>query len=186
MMRFVEALVSVPSLAADESWTGDPTLVERFPAILDEAIEQAGPGGWQIALMAGDADRARGLAATVEGRSALPIGLVIDAWTGDEEALSEVRSIADARPDDLTALGWAARLSSRSGDEDGADRYRRQARFVNDGGFVGNEVRVEGREPQQSAVTGAHTEMYGQMLYRRPLPADLIAPGLPRLVYLVP
>jgi len=35
-------------------------------------------------------------------------------------------------------------------------------------------------------VTGAHTDMYGQMLYRRALPADMIPPGLPRLVYLVP
>ena len=132
--------------------------------------------------MAGDIERARSLAATVDGRTVLPNELVIDAWTGDEEALAEVRSIVDARPDDLSALGWAARLSSRSGDEEGAVRYRRQAQFVNDGGFVGHEVRVDGRVPQMNAVTSAHTEMYGQMLYRRAMPADLMAPGLPRLI----
>ena len=65
--------------------------------------------------MAGDSDRARTLARLLPSPGCRS-EVVIDAWDGDALALANVRSMADARPDDLALLGWAARLSDRIGD----------------------------------------------------------------------
>ena len=178
---YAKAIASAPSLAGDETWTADPELVDRFPAILDEAIEN-GAAGWQIALMAGDAGRAHVLNDAAGGDAFTT--LLIDAWTGDAEALATVRSAADEQPRNGQLLPWAARLSARAGDEAAAARYRQLITYVDEVGSVADEIRVGGTEQQDGVVTSVRTDLYGQMLYRRPLAADLMPPGLPRLVYL--
>ena len=55
---YAAALVALPALAADPTWrTG--ALAPRFEGILAAAAERLGPAGWEVALHAGDLDRAR-------------------------------------------------------------------------------------------------------------------------------
>jgi tetratricopeptide (TPR) repeat protein len=179
---YVEAIVAFPSLAGDPSWTEDPVLAPRFDAILAQAMEEAPESAWQMALMAGDPDRARALAEA--GGVPTEATALIDAWTGDPAAVRDVYARADASPLDPTLLSWATRLADRYGDSERAERYQRLAIFiVNDGGALpGTEIRVDRDGWFRHVPAGTLTGYAGHYLYRRPLPPDLLAPGLPRLV----
>jgi hypothetical protein len=146
---------------------------------MDEAPESA----WQIALMSGDADRARALIDAGDGPP--DAAALIDAWGGDPAAMRDVYARADASPLDATLLSWATRLADRYGDSDRAERYQRLAVFlVNEGGALpGTEIRVDRDGWFRHVPAGTVTGYAGHYLYRRPLPPDLLAPGLPRLVH---
>jgi O-antigen ligase len=180
---YVAAILTLPSLAGDPWWLSDPARAARFPRIVDAAIEAAGPAGkWQIALMAGDAGRARGLApgATAAADPTLE-RLVIDAWTGDAVALRQVLAICDARPLDATALGWAARLEARRGDDDAANHYRLWASTFSSSALIaGSEVRVSDR-PLTGRGVGDVATYWGTYTYRRTTPQNLLVPSLIQL-----
>jgi hypothetical protein len=86
---YVAAISTVPSLAGDHWWLLEPSREARFRAIIDAAMEAAGAtDSWQIALMAGEADVARGLlvgdaaAATRSDRSSSMRGRAMTAPSG--------------------------------------------------------------------------------------------------------
>jgi hypothetical protein len=137
---------------------------------------------WELALMAGHTDRARTMAITSEQQLR-----IIDAWTGNAEALVELQK--DARDDPLNGqlLIWSARASAHAGDMDAAAEFRRLARFVTvEPAFPGYDVRLSTRPSTIDPAAGTLTSSYGTYLYRRPTPSDLIPGDLPRFVYVDP
>ena len=110
---------------------------------------------------------------------------IIEAWLGDPDALQAVYDRADGAADSPSLLAWASRLALRSGEDERAARYRRLAVFdVFEGGELpGTEVRVDPTGYLDAVPAGTNVEYAGQYLYRRPLPIDLLPPGLPRLVF---
>lgn len=184
---YATALAALPSLATDPTWTADAALTTRWPTILARAEELAPGSAWELALMAGEPDRARTLASATPG---LPdwTAQVIEAWQGDPAARAEVEARADADPDDARALAWATRLAARADDLDAADHYGQLLAYATiEGATVpGQEVRVEPSRWLKATPAGTVTWYAGQWLYRRPTTADLIPPGLPRLVYVDP
>jgi O-antigen ligase len=181
---YVAAISTVPSLAGDPWWLSDPTRAARFPAILEAAIEAAAPADqWQIALMAGDADHAGELARAAAGGTEPAFdALVIDAWTGDEAAFQEILAICDARPLDGAALGWAARLFARRGDDASANLYRRWAFTASSTAVpTGAELRVSDSPKVGRTIAGSVAEFWGTYTYRRPTPWNILVPSLIQL-----
>ncbi|MBA3877917.1 MAG: hypothetical protein C0498_13530 [Anaerolinea sp.] len=183
---FAAAIAKAPSLAGDPWWQADPDRAARFSAIVDAAIDLAAPDmRWQIALMAGDADRARSLADALDATSgeATPVD-VIDAWLGDDDALARIVAAWDARPLDGFALAAAARLESRRGNTATAWRLR-EAAFVGTGGsgmpFEATETRVSDQVLVGRTVAGGVADFWGTYTYRRHTPWNPLVPSLIQL-----
>ncbi len=179
---YAAAIADFPSLAADPVWGRDASLRARFAGIVEQASAQAPTRAWEIALMAGDPERAHEL--TAAAGSTLG-GLVVEAWQGDPEALEEIYRLADTGSGDANLLAWGTRLAARSGDDERADRYQRLALYVVTGGgrLPGTEIRVDEAGWFGAVPAGSLTGYAGHYLYRRPLVLDLLPPGLPRLVH---
>jgi tetratricopeptide (TPR) repeat protein len=178
---FSMALSKLPSLAGDEWWQRDLTRAARFPAVLGRAIAGASPDlGWQIALAAGEADRARALAATLYPPGSLAND-IIDAWLGDLAALERVEDTCRGSPTSTGAVDWCARLAARSGDLHAADAYREWS-FLNLGDPAGPfEVRVAKEPIIGRNILGSVADFYGTYTYRRPTPWNPLVPSLPQL-----
>jgi O-antigen ligase/tetratricopeptide (TPR) repeat protein len=181
---YIAAIATVPSLAGDPWWQSDPARAARFPAIIDAAIEAARPAdAWQVALMAGDAQRARELArAAAGGVDPAFENLVVDAWTGNDTAFREILAIGGAEPLNGAALGWAARLHARRGDDATANLYRRWAFTASSVAVpTGAELRVSDGPKIGRTVAGTVAEFWGTYTYRRPTPWNILVPSLIQL-----
>jgi len=181
---FVEALVHYPSLAADPWWQADSARAARLPQLVEAAIVAAPPPDrWQLALMAGDPDRARSLlSADPDVETTVPPLDVIAAWSGDAAAFERIIAICDANPLDVVAVTWAARLEGRLGNTDAANRYRRWGFTVSGGaGVSGSEVRVADGHLLGRAVRGGVAEFWGTYGYRRITPWNPLVPSVVQL-----
>ena len=161
---FTAAIDLVPSLAGDPWWQADPLRAAAFPQLVDAAIAAARPNAsWEIALMAGDADRARALASAVSsvGATLIPED-VIAAWEGDDGALDRVLAACHAHPLDSTLLAWAARLEHRRGDIELANRYLQWSyAFNSDAAASGAELRVSDHPMLGQTVQGSSGRVLG-------------------------
>jgi tetratricopeptide (TPR) repeat protein len=181
---YVSAILTVPSLADDPWWRSEAARAARFGAILDAAIAATDElDRWQIPLMAGDPDRARRtMSIAFYGPGSLMPGDVIDAWTGDDAAFQRILAICDAHPLDGTALGWAARLYARRGDDVNANLYRRWAYTASSVAVAsGTELRVSDGPKLGRTVAGDVAEFWGTYTYRRPTPWNILVPSLIQL-----
>jgi hypothetical protein len=84
---FMEAIRLVPSLAGDPWWQADARRSAQLARLVD-ALTQASASGepWQVALMAGDADRAQPAAGGPSRRGDDRAERLTDAWSGDVAA----------------------------------------------------------------------------------------------------
>jgi tetratricopeptide (TPR) repeat protein len=180
---FVDAIVSVPSVAGDPWWSSDPARAALFPAIRVAAIARVGPArGWEIALVSGDYVGARSLVERLEPSSAADDSRIIDAWSGDAAAFQAVLGECVARPLDLTALAWCARLEGHVGNDREANRYRAWANTILGNAYVGGaELRVNTAVQVGRSDAGNAALFYGYYTYRRPTPWDLLVPDLVHL-----
>ncbi|MCI0585146.1 MAG: hypothetical protein L0227_20010, partial [Chloroflexi bacterium] len=181
---FVEALAHFPSLVADPWWGADPARAARLADLVEAAITKATPDGrWQLALMAGDPDRARRLVpADAAPAGAVDPNDVIDAWLGDGVALDRIIAICNANPLSGTAVTWAARLEARRGELDAANRYRAWGETMSSGaGILGSEVRVAANPLLGRSVRGGVAELWGTYTFRRWTPWN---PWVPSVVQL--
>jgi hypothetical protein len=177
---FAETLVRYPSLAADPYWERLAGSGDRFERVVDRAMDLAPDRAWELALMRGDAELARTLA--VDDPTSVEL---VDAWTGSEAALAAVFERADDPDQSADLRSWASRLAARNGDVDAADRFQRLAVFqLTEGGELpGTEIRVDEDGYLDAIPAGTEVGYAGHYLYRRPLPPDLLPPGLPRLIF---
>jgi O-antigen ligase len=177
---YVALIAGNPSIAADSRWTDELVTVDRYSTIVEGAIARSGVA-WEVALMAGDAERARALArGTTDPWLA---GTFVDAWMGDPVATAALQDAAIARPGDRGLGGYAARASASAGDKEMTKRLRRIATFGSEAvGTPGFESRILSAD--RDAVDGALQmgHLYGPNDYRRAAPGELLAPGLPSIV----
>jgi hypothetical protein len=180
---YIAAITTAPSLAGDPWWTSEPSREARFREILNAAIVAAGPPrAWQVALMAGEANFARGLLAGDATADSSLESLVIEAWTGEDDAFAEILAICDAEPLNSAALGWAARLHARRGDDANANLYRRWAYTASSVAVeLGAELRVSDEPKLGRTVAGNVAEFWGTYTYRRPTPWNILVPSLIQL-----
>ena len=84
--------------------------------------------------------------------------------------------------------GWASQIAERAGDEETADRFERLALFNWEGAELpGHRFGIApgvGFDGLEGVPAGTRTAFYGEWLYRRSMPVDLLPPGLPRPIYL--
>ena len=182
----VHAVSSVPSLAADPWWGGAPERQTILPAVIDGAIDAAPANGWQIALMAGEPNRAMDLADQPDVDEELA-RTVVEAWSTtpamtDDDARQAILDRCDQRPFDPAVLGWCARLSARAGEIDRANDYRHRA-FILAYDLEMAELRVSTEPLVGRTVEGFVASFYGTYTYRRPTPWDLLVPSLAHLTY---
>jgi tetratricopeptide (TPR) repeat protein len=178
---FAWAIAGAPSLAGDPSWA-DAALATRWSHIVDLAIGGAPESAWEVALMAGDPDRALKLA---DGAADPAFATAfIRAWEGAADIQADFRLAADASPLDVTAVGAAGRLANHAGDTAEADRYARWADIVypESSGRV-RELRVALPPATADDRAGNGATFHGHFVYRRPLPWNLLVPWLPRLAW---
>ena len=135
---------------------------------------------WEIALMAGQVDRAQELAAASE--DAAWREAYIAAWEGDPAAYEEIRAMTEAEPTNVARLSPAARLADHLGQIEDARRYRRLIRLGPHYGELSVNVGYDLRDPLADEAVGTGTHYYGAYTYRRAAPVDLLPPGLPGLV----
>jgi tetratricopeptide (TPR) repeat protein len=180
---FTSALAAAPSLAGDPWWSADPARAALFPEVRDAAIEGLGPaGGWELAMVSGDAERARSLASRLDVSAATFAEQVIAAWGGDAGATRAVLDECAARPLDVAAVLWCARVAGRTGDLSEANRYRARANTILGGSYTaGAELRVRSGEQVGRSDAGNPAQFYGHYTYRRPTPWDLLVPSLVHL-----
>jgi len=180
---FTNALIVGPSLAGDPWWALDPARAALFPEVREAAIGRVGPAtGWEMALVSGDFIGARSLAEQLGPAAGRDAVRVIDAWSGNEAAFGAVLAACAARPLDLAALAWCARLEGHYGDDAEANRYRAWANTIVGGAYAaGAELRVARVTLVGRSDEGNVALFYGYYTYRRPTPWDLLGPDLVHL-----
>ena len=172
-------LARYPTLGADPLWTGASRLASIFSEAYEDALAKTSVP-WELALMAGDVERARDFADRTSDDLA---GLVIDAWTGDTDALATLQATAIAHPYDFQTTSWAARASAKAGDGAAATDFRRIIEFTNEApGRPGFELRTWTPGSDLPAGASIPDSIYGAIGYRRGTPDTLQAPGLPTVV----
>ena len=178
----VAALRANPTLAADPWWGENAARM----AVIDEAsarLEASGPVDlrWQLALVRGDVAAAHTLAAGTA--NATFDALVIDAWADQEPAIELFSTACYGSPLDGTALTWCARVASHLSQsfwladmrtllEDLAPGYSDDA----------GEVYVDMNPNASARLGGGLQPIWGVFAYRRPVPHDLLVPGVAHLV----
>lgn len=177
---FALAISRTPSLAGDGWWQASPERAAQLLRVVDQALPMALPANrWEIALMAGQLDRARALVASTPDNAGAFEDTIIKAWTGDEDAFHRVLALCSKEPLNVRALGWAARLEGQRGQIDEQNRYLRWAFTI--GSTAGTEIRVSDRQMIGRTAQGDVGEFWGTYTYRRPTPWNLLVPSLVQL-----
>jgi O-antigen ligase len=180
-----DALVVAPDLAGDPYWASTPGLEAAWRAALPTAIGTKDPSaGYRVALFAGRVSDAERVAASLDPASARTAGLFIRAWLGDRAALDALAAFVVGHPLDSTAAGLTAAAAAHQGDLQLAE-HEQEISLQGATAMVpaGRIVRIGARCDLCQVVPGANASLYGLYAYRRPLPADLLVPDLPRLAY---
>jgi hypothetical protein len=179
----VEA-TSGTSLAGDPLWSDDRVIGPVWSDVLERSIAASPGSAWEIALVSGDPARATTIANGLSPEARDLALLVIPAWGGDASAISALEARALGRSLDIPTITWAARGTARAGDREASLSYRDWASTID--GYAGGsaaEMRLVDRREPGDVIAGSNTGYHGQYVYRRPMPADQLAPGLPRLTY---
>ncbi|HYK94607.1 MAG TPA: O-antigen ligase family protein [Candidatus Dormibacteraeota bacterium] len=173
------AVIERPSLAGDPWWRTDPARRGVFAQVVDTAIGKASAQTvWEIALVAGQTQRARQIVATLPD---VYFGDVISAWNGDPAAANMLFDRCAAQPLELTLVTWCARIADRDGNVLLTDRFRAMAEAVVSGSSsFGGELRVN-LEPSVASIEGDAAFIWGTFTYRRPTPADPLVSSLVHL-----
>lgn len=177
---YIASLTGVPELAGVHAWPVEGMSSSRLEGLLERAMAVAPGVAWEMALLSGDGERARELAADPSG-----LGFqsqLIAAWAGDEDAVASIQALADRSPYDAWILAWAARVSEHAGDLMAAGRYRRMVDLGIRGADQGVEVGIGQRIARRDAALGTSTYYYGNYMHRRTSPIDVIVPGIPGLI----
>ena len=179
---YADALRALPELAGDPFWREDPALRGRFGGLVETAIERSGSGGWRLALMVDDVEKARAVAGAAGTASPL-VEDAISAWSGDGDALARIQALAEADPTDgglLTLAGW---LTAHAGDPDAANRFRRLALVTTEGvPTLGLDIHTA-PTCDEGVRVATSADLFGPWAYRRRAPADLMPPGVRCLVF---
>jgi O-antigen ligase len=178
---FATAMATLPSLAADPWWHSSVARGEVFPKAVQDAVEQAIPEAkWQIALLAGDPERA--LTLVDAARDPDVARLAIAAWAGDANASQAMFNECHATPLSLDPLAWCGRLAGRDLDPVTAFRYRAWADYIIAGSDEsGSLVSVATTDKPGRWMSGGPAYFWGYYTYRRPIPWDLLVPTLVHL-----
>ncbi len=183
---FASALGAIPRIAAATSFWEDPARSSRWPSIAAAAAGSMAPEAQvDFWLSAGDIARARSAAATIADAAARNVSqLAIGAWEGDGKSWDELEALASQQPRDVTIVGWCARLAARQGEMVRALDYRIWLETIEPySSTLGLEVKITDQLAPGGGIAGANWGIYGIYTYRRPTAADLLAPGLPHLVW---
>jgi hypothetical protein len=178
---FTNAVIAVPSFLADPWWLQDPVRMGIRDEVRHAATSAGGAySAWEIALMTGDHAGARTLAAS-PGLDPSTVDFV-DAWSGDQGAYQRLSARCQAEPLQLQPLAWCARIESRRGNADAADRLRYLANVQTGGEYrAGAELRVATRPLVGRTLEGTPAIFWGTYTYRRPTPWDILVPSLVHL-----
>lgn len=177
----VAAVLTSPSFLGDQWWTQDDGRV----ALRDQVANAAMAAGstfvrWEIALMSGDVNAARTLAAD-PALDPSPTDFV-NAWAGDEAAYGRVIERCRNEPLRLQPLFWCARIEGHRGDIDAANRYRHLANAQIGGAYRnGAELRIATTPMVGRSLEGNPAIFWGTYTYRRPTPWDVLVPSLAHL-----
>jgi tetratricopeptide (TPR) repeat protein len=176
---FGSAITWSPSLAADPWWSAEPARSAAFDATVASLIRH---GGWEVALMTGDASRAETIAKT-SGAPPEALGF-IRGWAGDSAATDALLEQCRRRPFEVTLLLWCARLEHRAGKEATAVGIDYLATSQGGEAFLsGLELRVTTGAGLGIQQGGLPATAWGLYTYRRPTPADMLVPSLVHLEY---
>lgn len=131
-------------------------------------------------MATGRIDLARSGAADLAAGDPDLYGRVVPAWEGDLEAWAALKLLAASRPLHADTLGWCALIAGRLGDDDAARRCGRMTQI---------SLSPAALPPFAKVTTGRARTLPPSvfddytLLYRRPMPADLIVDGLPKVTW---
>jgi O-antigen ligase len=179
------AVAARADLAADPWFQAAPSRLALYPAVIDRAIELImvlrPEDAWTIPLMAGDAPGSRALAP--KAQDPVLAASIIDAWAGDASATATLLDACGREPLRLDRLTWCARLADRKGDQGEASRFRTLAEVISPGSSLGTfDLRVTASDEARDVAVHPTAYWWAIYTYRRPIPDDVLVPGLVHLV----
>jgi len=183
---YAAALRATPSLAASDYWSSSAAVSNAFSAALPEAVRASpAPVAWEIALFSGN-DALLGGATTNLGERRREVAeLIASVYRGDAH-VRELEARAVKTPNDLSMVGWCARLAHLQGERTIAARCRRILKILTpDWQAYASTATVESavRRVRHEEWGAAGTyRYYGLYLYRRPVMTQFLVPGLPRVL----
>jgi hypothetical protein len=177
-LAFTTTLLQLPTLAADPWWRTSPERQAALQRALRSAVAAARePINWELALMAGDVDRAVALGtASSTPDYALKI---IAAWGGDTAAQDALVTDCLNHPLSQHQLLWCARVEGHLGHRASANRLLDLANTSFQSSYVGGaEVRVSDGGMVGMQLIGNPADLWATYTYRRPGPWDILVPSL--------
>lgn len=175
---FAAALAANSTLGSDPWWLAEPARAAILPGAIEGAIRQADASYvWEVALLAGEPERATVLAS--DSTDPDLARTVVFAWSGDTSAVDAVFQRCDETPLDLGPLAWCGRLASKLGDGGAALRYRSWAGYIVGGSEeAGSLVHVAAADRTGRWLAGGPATFWGYYTYRRPIPWNPLVPSL--------
>ena len=183
---YAAALRATPSLASSDYWSTSAAVSNAFSAALPQALRASPePVAWEIALFSGDRAKLQAATRNLDEPRREQAELIASVYRGDTH-VRELEARAVASPNDLSTVGWCARLAHLQGERTIAARCRRILKILTpDWQAYASSATVESavRRVRQEEWAAAGTyRYYGLYLYRRPLITQFLVPGLPRVL----
>jgi tetratricopeptide (TPR) repeat protein len=173
------AIAEIPSLSGDPWWAADPARQALFPRTVDAAIAKTPGAGWAIALMAGEAERARTLASGLAD-SSFALSLIA-AWNGDPVATSELFDQCNSHPLDVELLKWCGLVAANAGNDTLSGKFEDMADVIQVGSSAAATLTRVNPSIPVGPIAGSPAAFWGTFTYRRPTPADVLVPSLVHL-----
>ncbi len=173
---YAAALAVMPALAGDPYWTATASARAEWPAILEAAGRRLeGDGALQLELYAGQMAAAERLAVRLDGGGAGLHALVVQAWSGDQAARTQLTALAQRHPLDAGSVAWCEMIAVHLGDAQGEARFGTWLNVLSAGVAIPH---VTLGRPMPMPDTGV--DRYGA-LYRRPVTSEFVVGILPQL-----
>jgi hypothetical protein len=178
---FTSLLARQPTAAADPWWSEQPErLAARDAAIARIHAAASGSVRWRVAMAMGESAVAHAIAAT--DQDAAFNALVIDAWDESKPAVEELAAECYASPMNPTRLTLCANVAARLRQQPWVDEMRDllevlQPDLSNGAGVIA----IVDTPTVSDRLAGPTVPFWGVFTYRRPVPRNLIVPGVATL-----
>ena len=170
-----------PLLAADAWWSATPERAALLNGVSSGLARQAADSvKWQLAMASGDAATARAVTANLADEAFY--GQVIDAWSGNEAVIEPFRATCYASAGDVDRLIWCAKVASHTHGTWGEDMRTLLDSLGSGASNLGGIALITDAPTEFDVLTGGTIAYWGVFTYRRPVPGDMIVPGVAHLV----
>jgi tetratricopeptide (TPR) repeat protein len=179
---FTVVLRRQPMLAGDPWWFGTPQRSDAYGRVGALLLGSSPPGvEWRLRMVIGDTDIAHRVAASQPDAAFLQV--VIDAWGDQAPAIDTLVKDCYQSALDPNRLNLCANVAAHLDHQGWLDDMRRMLEVLGPG--QSNEagaVEISDNPAATDRLAGRTIPFWGVFTYRRPVPRNLIVPGVAQLI----